>query len=410
MPVLGNPKTKSPPIMSVPGSLSLQEAPDFSLVLGGPLYQLFRRAHIGGQALELVRRRVLFFIALTWLPLLILSAIKGNLLGGQGLPFLRDIETHVRFLIGIPVLLVAELVVHQRIRPVVKLFLERGIVITEETPKFYAAIEGAMRTRNSIPLELGLLAFAFTVGHWAWAKEVAMGATTWYAALDGAHLHLTLPGYWYGYFSVPIAQFILLRWYMRLVVWFWLLWRVSRLRLRLIPTHPDRAGGIGFLGGSAYAFAPLLFAQGAMLAGIIASRILYQGQNLMSFKVTIVALVVFLVLVILGPLTVFSPQLASARRRGLHEYGTLATNYVANFDEKWLRGGARDETILGTGDIQSLADLSNSCAVVGEMRIVPFALRDVTVLAVATVAPLLPLLLTVMPLDELLIRLAKVIF
>jgi hypothetical protein len=159
---------------------------------------------------------------------------------------------------------------------------------------------------------------------------------------------MTLPGYWYEFVSIPVAQFILFRWYTRLVIWFWLLWRVSRLNLRLVPTHPDRRGGIGFLGETVYAFAPVLFAQSAVLAGVIANRILYEGQNLMSFKVSILGLMGFFVLVILVPLTVFSPHLFRARLRGLSEYGMLAMSYVKNFDEKWVHGGAKDEAILGT--------------------------------------------------------------
>ena len=267
-----------------------------------------------------------------------------------------------------------------------------------------------MKVRNSIPVELGLLLFVYTVGVWVWRNEVALGAASWYAAGEGTNLHLTLPGYWYGFVSIPIAQFILLRWYLRLATWFWLLWRVSRLNLRLLPTHPDYAGGIGFLGKVSYAFAPVLFAQGAMLAGIIANRIFYQSQNLLSFKLSIVAMVGFFVLVILGPLTVFTPNLVSAKRTGLGEYGTLATTYVAAFDEKWVRGGAKGEAVLGTGDIQSLADLGNSYAVLREMKIVPFGLNDVIALAIATAAPLTPLLLTIMPLEELVDRLIKIIF
>jgi hypothetical protein len=110
--------------------------PDFSLVLGGPLYQLFVRTHLSGSTLELIKRRVLFAIAITWVPLLLLSAWQGVLyLGGQ-LPFLFDIETHVRFLIAIPLLIYAELNVHARIRGVVQSFVARAIVTAEEMPKF----------------------------------------------------------------------------------------------------------------------------------------------------------------------------------------------------------------------------------------------------------------------------------
>lgn len=333
---------------------------DFSLVRGGPLFQLFRRAHLSGPALELVKFRILFIIAITWVPLLLLSAIGGHLLGGPELPFLRDIEAHVRLLIALPVLIMAELAVHQRLQPVMRTFVESGIVSAEDTPKFLAATDAAMRLRNSVPIELALLVFAATVGHWVWRSNVAVGAASWYAVPDGATMHLTLAGYWYGFVSIPIAQFILFRWYLRLLIWFSLLWRVSRLELRLVPTHPDGAGGIGFLGMSTLAFTSIVFAQGAGMAGVIATRVLYQGQELMSFRANVAGLIGFFVLIMLGPLLVFSPNLARTKRRGLIEYGTLASTYVTAFDKKWLRGGLKDEALLGSADVQSLADLANS--------------------------------------------------
>jgi hypothetical protein len=394
----------------MPPPSSLEETPGFSLTLGGPVYRFLRRVRLAGPTLELRKRRVLLVIAITWLPLLFLSAITGHLLGGQGLPFLRDIETHVRFLIALPVLVIAELVVHERIQPALKLFVERRIVTAEDTPKFHAAIKAAMRVRNSVPLELALVVFAYTAGHWMWVHKLALGTATWYAVPDDNDLHLTLPGYWNGFVSIPIGQFILFRWYLALAIWGWLLCRVSRLNLQLSPLHPDRAGGIGFLGGSSYAFAPIVFAQSAVLSGIMLGRILYKGQSLASFKITILVLIGFFVLMILGPLTVFTPQLARARRRGLRQYGTLATSYVTDFYEKWLRKGGEGEGILGTNDIQSLADLSNSFTVVNEMRIVPFSFNHVIRIAIIAGVPMLPLLLTVLPLDELIDRLIKVVF
>lgn len=387
----------------------LQEPPDFSLVLGGPLFQIFWRAHLSGPALELLRRRIMVISLTAWLPLGILAAIEGHFLGRQTLSFLGDIESHVRFLVALPLLIAAELVVHRRIRPVIKLFLKRGIVTPEDTPKFYAAIDAALRARNSPWLELAVLLFTYIAGHLFWRHQVALEASTWYASPDGTGIHLTLAGYWYSFVSLPIFQFILLRWYLRLGIWFLFLWRTSRLQLRLMSAHPDRSGGIGFLGGISYAFAPVLLAQGTLLAGLIASRIFYQGQNLTSFKVTIIMLAGFFVLMILGPLTIFTPQLSRARLNGLGEYGNLATAYVTGFDEKWFHGVPKGK-LLGSTDIQSLADLANSYAVVSDMRLVPFTLKDMLRLAVATVLPISPLLLTVMPFEELLTRFVKMIF
>lgn len=387
----------------------LQNEPDFSLVLGGPLFHVLRRIKLSGGVLELVQRRILVISTIAWLPLLILSLLDDHALRGVTLPFLNDIETQIRFLIALPILIAAELIVHLRLRPIVRRFVERDIVTAEEIPKFHGTINSALRWRNSIALESGLLIFVYTAGHWLWQSQ-ALGASTWYAIPGDAHSHLTLPGYWNAFVSIPIFQFILLRWYLRLFIWFRFLWQASRLDLNLIPTHPDRAGGLAFLGRSSYAFAPILFAQGAMLSGMIANRVLYGGESLMSFKMEAVGLIVIFMLAILGPLTVFTPKLVRAQREGLADYGLLASRYVEEFEQKWVKGRAPSDELLGTGDIQSLADLGNSYTVIGEMRAVPFGIRDMMRLAAVTAAPLVPLGLTIFSFEELLMRLVKIIF
>lgn len=187
---------------------------------------------------------------------------------------------------------------------------------------------------------------------------------------------------------------------------------MAGLEVESVPhSHPSGSSrGTRVLGNSAYAFAPVLFAQGVLLAGLIANRIFYEGQNLMAFRVAAASFVILFVLFILAPLTMFTPHLARAKRLGLREYGLLANRYVQEFDAKWIRGGAPpDEALIGSGDIQSLADLGNSYAVVREMRPVPFGLDAVTRLAMVTIAPILPLTLTVVPIDELFDRLIKVV-
>ena len=271
-------------------------------------------------------------------------------------------------------------------------------------------VDSAMRMRNSVIAEIALLLLVFTGGIWIWQTEVALDVASWYASPQGGQMHLTRAGFWFAFVSVPVFQFILLRWYMRMLIWFWFLLRVSCLRLRLLPAHPDRAGGLGFVGGSSIAFTPFLFAQGALLAGQIANRIFYKGQSLLSFKLTVVGFVCFFVAAILGPLLVFTPQLERAKREGLAEYGTLASEYVMDFDQKWLRRKVDDEQLLGSSDIQSLADLGNSFAVVREMRVVPFATDVVFRLLVATIVPMVPLLLTLMPLEQLVTEAIKIVF
>ena len=221
----------------------LKEPHDFSLVLGGPIFQLFRSSHLAGDDLELLHRRVIIITLAAWLPLLVLATL-GSSAGNVGrLSFLHDVEVHVRFLVALPVLVAAELIVHSRIRPVVRRFVERRIVLPEDLSRFDSAIESAIRLRNSIRVELGLLIFVYTFGLWLWHGRIALNASTWYA-MPGGRWHLTLAGFWYVFVSIPILQFILLRWYLRLFIWFRFLWQVSRIKLNLIPTHPDRSAGL----------------------------------------------------------------------------------------------------------------------------------------------------------------------
>lgn len=390
----------------------LSEPEDFSLVLGGPLFQLLRRAHLADDALLLVRQRILVIALICWLPLLLLSAAEGRLLGGVAVPFLWDVEAHARFLVALPLLVAAELVVHRRMRFVVRQFLDRHLVPEDARARFLAAIASAVRLRNSVLAEVLLIAFVYVVGVLVvWRQYVALDAATWYATPSAGSPRLSLAGAWFGYASLPVFQFLLVRWYFRVFIWARFLWQVARIELRLVPTHPDRLGGLGFLAGTVYAFAVLAVAHGTLLAGHLASRIFYVGARLPDFKVEIAVTVVFLLCAVFGPLLVFAPQLAAAKRTGLREYGTLAQRYVREFDAKWLRGGApAGEALVGSGDVQSLADLANSFDVVRTMRLVPVTKEAVAQLTAATLIPIAPLLLTMMPLEELLQKLLGVIF
>lgn len=386
--------------------------PDFSLVLGGPLYQLLRRAHLADDALALLRQRILVITLFCWLPLLALSALQGQVVGGVAVPFLWDVEVHARFLVALPLLVAAELVVHRRMRFVVRQFLDRRLIPEDARARFDAAIAAAVRLRNSLLAEALLIAFVYLVGVLVvWRQYVALDAATWYAAPSTGGSRLSWAGLWFGYVSLPLYQFLMMRWYFRIFVWARFLWQVSRIELRLVPTHPDRNGGLGFLSGTVHAFAVLAVAHGALLAGQLASRIFYVGARLPDFKVEIGVTVAFLLCAVFGPLLVFAPQLAEAKRTGLREYGTLAQRYVREFDAKWLRGGApAGEVLVGSGDVQSLADMANAFDVVRGLRIVPVTKEAVLQLAAATLVPIAPLLLTMMPLDELLRKLFGILF
>ncbi len=392
-----------------------KDTDDFSFVLGGPLYQLLRRSHLADDALELVHRRIVAALLITWLPLLLLSAWEGRAWRGTvDVPFLLNAEAQLRFLVALPLLMVAELTVHMRMRRLLSHFAARQLIPALEQPRVEAAIQAAMRLRNSVAAELLLIVLIFAVGI-PLRRYIAVDATTWATASGAARfpgfLDLSLAGWWQAVISLPIFQFLLLRWYFRMFIWTGFLWRVSRIELRLVPTHPDRVGGLGFLAGVVYAFTPLLLAHGVLVAGLIADRIFFAGAKLPQFTVEILVAVGALVFLVLAPLMVFAGQLARTKRVGLGEYGALAQRYTREFEAKWLRH-ERDplEPLIGSADIQSLADLGNSFEVIKTMRFAPFSKETVFQLGVITLLPLAPLLLTMVSFEELLKRLLSVVF
>ena len=360
-----------------------------------------------------MRKPVIVIALFAWLPLLLLSALQGQMLGGSiDVPFLFDMEAHIRFLVALPLLIVAESEVSRRLPLLLQQFTVRHLVPENSIARFESALASVSRQRNSVLAEVLLIAVVYGVGILiVWRHYLVLDAATWYATPSAEGSKLTLAGMWYGYVSLPIVQFLLLRWYFHMLIWAHFLWQVSRIELDLLPAHPDQAGGLGFLGSTWAAFAMFATAHGALAAGQITSRIFFAGAALPQFIYEIAIVTVFMLCLVIGPLLVFAPQLAAAKHKGMRNYGALAARYVREFDAKWLNGGApASEAWVGSPDIQSLADMGNSYQMTRAMRFVPISMHAALGLAAATLAPIAPLVLTMVPLSELLEKLFKIVF
>jgi hypothetical protein len=381
---------------------------DFSLVNGGLLNQLWRRTRLSGDALQWVPRRALIMAMLAWVPLLLLSMAEGSAWGdGVALTFLKDIETHLRLLIAVPLLILAEVNVHRRLHQVVPCFLENGLVPDTARPRFDAAIASAMRLRNSVAAELLLIVFVYSVGLYVWRNQVSLDVNSWWVAAGDGAARLSKAGWWAALVSMPVFQFLMLRWYFRLFIWARFLWQVSRIDLNLEPTHPDGTAGLRFLSLTARAYKVFLVAMGTVLAGMIANRIFYAGAKLLDFKLEIIGWVAVLVFIILGPLLIFLPRLRAVRRQGILEYSRLGQRYAREFQRKWNSGRPPEEPLLGHADIQSLADLRNAFMVVDGMQLAPFGMKNALNLAAYVLLPIAPLLLTTFSVDQLVDRMLK---
>ena len=402
--------TRAPP--EAKASEPTETVPDFSIVAGGPFHRLLRSLRLVDEQSDAVNGvAILALPLLLWVPLLVFSIASGQAVNGTTpLPFFSDFAVHIRFLLALPLLLIAEVVTEQRMRPLLARLFQRNLVPAESFPALRAATKSLERWRDSIVPEVLLVVFVYGFGIlFIWRQLVAVEIGTWYQTASTQGSVLSWAGIWYAYVSLPVFQFILCRWYFRLVLWARFLWQVSMIRLDLLPAHPDRMGGLGFIMETLSGFLVLAAAHGTLLAAHLSTRVILLRASLMEYKTEIAAMIVFVLFITLGPLIVFGRQLRRTKRVGMDRYGVLAADYVAQFNAKWLRGNAPQEGFMGSADIQSLADLGNSYGLVSAMRTVPITMEVVGRIVVAKLLPVAPLLLTAMPIDQIVKKLISIL-
>ena len=386
------------------GGTSFSYEAEFLLPNGGPAYQVQQRLGLIRRESPLIVRRALLSVVLTWLPMLILSLMEGRAFGHSvHVPFLRDYSTYGRYLIAMPVLILAEAWIGPRVAEAVRHFKESGVVPEHDFPVFDAAIQRGMRLRDSLVVELLLLVLAYLTAD-ATIHTFSSGYSSWQLTAPGWEHPFTWAGRWNALISFPLYHFLLYRWLWRLLIWYGFLRRVSRLDLRLTPSHPDRSGGIGFIGEVQLRFGIVFFALGAAASGVLANEILDWRLSLTMVLIQVSSLLALILLVGVAPLMMFTPQLFRVKRWGRHEYGTLSTAITEIFQRKWIEGdNPQNEPILSSRDLQSLAGLGTSYELVDRMRIVPFGPELPILLILAVLIPIIPSLLTVIPLKEILL-------
>jgi hypothetical protein len=386
---------------------SIAEA--FSITRGGALHWLLVRLGQAGDGRRLVLRRALAAVLITWLPLLILSAVDGLAWGRQiRIPFLRDLAINVRLLIAVPILILSESRIDRRWRNLVLEFLRTELVRGEVLPSFEKVLERTARWRDSVVPETVLALIAFIPSLFIVKTELLMsGNSNWHTLGAGA---VSAAGWWFNLVSTPVFRFLLLRWIWRMFLWTSFLWSVTRIKLYLVATHTDLAGGLGFLSEGQKAFSPIVFAGGAVIAAQVGNAIAYEGESLSSVKFLMIAYGVLAVLFLIVPLLVVVPVLLKVKRKALLDYGAQVTIHNQLFDQKWIHGHRPPgETLLGNPDASSLADLGGSFNVVRQMQLVPIDKPTLIALAISAALPMIPVVFYATPTDELVRALLKML-
>ena len=382
------------------------DALDFKLAGGGILGRILPKRVIGRKAARVAA------IAIAWVPLLVICLIAGTAAGkAVDVPFFGDHVVQVRYLISLPILMAAGFIINRRLSDIVSYLWNSDILVGDDRNRFQAAVREVTRRCGAIVPDIVILIVVYAL---AWAISSAGppdGVTTWAYAGSGPDGELSAAGWWSALVSLPLWQFALIRWAWRIFFWCRFLQKVSRLDLKLTPTHPDRAGGLGILQMGQTSLAPLVFSVAAVLSASLAFSMHHGDLTLPASAPTICVFAVLALLFIIGPLFVFVPKLVGAKRKGLVEYGDLADDLFGAFDAKWIRKSDEEQRkLLGDPDPSSLSDFGYAYEIVTEMRIVPFGRRNLTAVAIAILIPFVPLLLVEHSVKEILQRIAGLLF
>lgn len=353
--------------------------------------------------------RVITSILIGWFPLVVL-VVAGSAGGwNQIASFFNDFATHARSLIAVPLFIFCELFCVKKLAAIAHQFVRSGIIRQTDKPAFDALIASNRALMNGKVAEIVAIVAAYAIAFVLVRHLPSLGVRPWYL-LDGSSSGMSIAGWWYSFVSLPLLLILVFGWLWRIFLWSRFLIRVAGMKLRLIAAHPDRSSGLKFLNSSLIAFMSLAFTFGVVTAGSVANRVLYQGATIESVQTTVAGLVVFVLILFIGPLLVFVLKLHGQKVEGIFSYGSLADDVGRQFEEKWLANYEKfGSGALEATDFSATTDLYQVVANVHDMRLLPFELRALVSLIVATLLPFIPVLLMTMPLKLIVNELARLL-
>jgi hypothetical protein len=370
-----------------------------SLVRGGPFYRAQEAVRLLDANRWNLGRRITVGVAVAWVPLVILTALF-NPQTLRGL--LSDYPLNVRLLFAIPMLLVGQVVMENSFRKVVRHIGEAGLLTVSDTSRLDRTLVSLIRLRDSVIPEAVIVVLSY-VRVTAMYRNLISIAYPWAVAGTGVAIHPSLAGWYFAVVSQFVYQFLLY-----ISLWKWFLWaaflfRLSRLDLQIVPTHPDRHGGLGFLGMSPIAIAPTAFVTSAAIGATWRAEILRQGLHLMDLKIPAFILFSVMLIIAFGPLAFFIPKLAQLRRQGILQYGILGQIHSTEFHKKWVQHRAgHEEEFLNAPEISALIDFESSFENIEKLQPFPFDKGAFVALVLSIALPMLPVVLAEIPLIEVL--------
>jgi len=343
-------------------------------------------------------KKIFLIIAVSWLPLLIISFFSGTMLSADSkikIPFLYDYLTNARLLISFPVIFLSISIINNLISKSFDQFVSAEIVRTEDLRKFKQISDTYYKLKDSKISNISIFFLSYLWIYFFWRNyEDISGLNSW-KLISSGNEGVQLAGYWYYIVSIPVVQIFMFKMIWTFLLWSSSLYRIAKLNLNISSSSPDGAGGLAFLGYTQIFFGLLGFAQNVTFSAGIADKIVYNNESFMDYRFNIILGIISVSLIYIVPLLFFTKHLLNAKLVTLFEYSKLGLNYGTSFENKWIKKNMPDnsEPLLGNADIQSLADMSNSVKMVQDQLIIPLRISTFIAFFVVLIIPYLPLLL-----------------
>lgn len=377
-----------------------------SLIVGGPFHGLLVRLRfVGPGGLPGLRAGVVL-AAVAWVPPAILAGLQDVLAGNPlALPYLADVSVVARFLVGVLVLVAIERQADGRLSLILDNFRDARLVEPKDLPALSRELAVADRRTSSGLAEGVMLVVALAATGFVYSFAASTDPLAWEGRIADGEVVYSWAGLAARWVSSPLFQFLVMRWVWRFVIWGHLLFRISRLPLRLSVTHPDRMGGLSFVSLYPPVFNGLLLAVSAALAASFIRDLQFESISLQTVQIMVGAWVLTAVVFMVGPLLVFLPGLVALKDNAVIRYGRLAGELHREFESRWLDGDAGGRELLASSDASAAADANAIVGAIWGLRVIPVELVTVISVAVAAGLPMLAVLATRMPIQELAERL-----
>jgi hypothetical protein len=369
---------------------------------GGPTHKIQKRLRLDKEQEPYFLRKYLFYLTLTWIPLLVLNIIKSSALNPElQVAFLADYVVWARFFIALPVLFVSERIIKLQVNNSLLHFVNSGIIAENNISEYESLLDKFDKIRDSKTAELIILIISYIIVLLIWKVNDEIKFTSTWIFSDNKEI--SPAGYWYYFVSAPVFQFFLYRFIWKFLLWAAFLYKISKMKLNLLPTNPDLSAGLRFIGIVQVLFGLIGLAQSSVTSAQIAEWIIITNSPLSDFYVTIAVNILIAAFLLLSPILLFITKLSKVKFKGIMDYGVVANKYVNSFDDRWVKGvNPGNEQLLGTGDIQSLADLFNSYQIVEKMRTIPIEMKQIIYVIIIVSLPFLPLITFEIPLKDIL--------